>query len=188
MTGHVDRIVKFSAIWSSIIVGLIYIVGAVLISVNVRWNDGQLPRLSWLVSTNGTAGSIAGAESFTNRSNSAFVIAAENSTLSGYQGLADFINSCILITELTAANTTLYVASRTLFSLTTGIQANSSHSIIRRILSFFGQTNHRRVPMRALVASCVFCWVPFLYLSNSNKPGTTIAAVSAPDNSVQFQS
>ena len=175
--GPVDRSVKFSAIWVSIIVGSIYILGALLVSFNLYWKDPQLPRLSWLADSNGTAGSTSGSESSSNKSNSAFVIAAENSTVSGHQRLATFINVCIMITALTAANTTLYVASRTLFSLTKGVQANPSSPRITRFLSFFGQTNHRKVPMRALAASCCFCWVPFLYLSRKKGPGTRIAAV-----------
>lgn len=164
---------QFSAIWVSIFAGLIYILGALLISFDLDWDDPQLPRLSWLYN---------GSDSTSRKSDSAFVIAANNSRISGHQELANFITVCILITALTAANTTLYVASRTLFSLTKGIQANASSPWITKFLSFFGKTNHRRVPMRALAASCCFCWVPFLYLSNKNAPGTTIGAVSGPNN------
>ena len=174
----VDRSVKFSAIWVSVIVGSFYILGSLLLSFDVRWNDPQLPRLSWLPASITTGNNILGSESSTKKSTSAFVIAANNSAISGHYGLANFINVCILITALTAANTTLYVASRTLFSLTKGIEANSGSPWITRFLSFFGRTNHRRVPMRALAASCCFCWVPFLYLSKSNAPGTNIRAVS----------
>ena len=180
--GLVDRSVKFSAIWISIIAGLIYIIGALLVSFDVHWNDPQLPRLNWLASSSETGDGISGLESSTGKSNSAFVIAAENSIMSGHQAVADFINVCILITALTAANTTLYVASRTLFSLTKGIQENDDSPCIIKILSFFGKTNHRRVPMRALAASCIFCWVPFLYLSKDNAPGTTIGAVGGPNH------
>lgn len=165
----VDRSVKFSAIWVSIIAGLIYVIGALLVSFDLDWDDPKLPRLSWLASRNGNG-------------DSAFVIAANNSAIPGHQGLADFITVCILITALTAANTTIYVASRTLFSLTKGIQANAASPWITKFLSFFGQTNHRRVPMRALAASCCFCWVPFLYLADSNAPGTTTGAVSGLNN------
>ena len=183
----VDKSVQFSAIWVSVIVGLIYTVGVLLVSFNLKWNDPQLPRLSWLPSSNGTSDSVSGSESTTHDSSSPFVIAARNSAISGHQKIANFINVCILITALTAANTTLYVASRTLFSITKGIEANPSSPWITRVLSSFGQTNHRRVPMRALAASCCFCWVPFLYLSKSNAPGTTIGAVSAPANVYDVQ-
>ena len=152
-------------------------IGALLLSFNVLWNDSQLPRLSWLVSDQ-TADGVSVLESSSNKSNSAFVIAAVNSAVSGHNGLAAFINSCILVTGLTTANTTLYIASRTLFSLTERIKATPSSPLILRTLSYFGQTNRRRVPMRAVLASCFFCWVPFLYLSKSNEPGTTISAVS----------
>ena len=158
-----------------------------MVSFNLDWKDPQLPRLSWLASSNGTGRSISDSESSTDKSNSAFVIAADNSAIPGHQGLADFINVCILITALTAANTTIYVASRTLFSLTKGIRANASSPWIMRFLSLFGQTNHRRVPMRVLAASCCFCWVPFLYLSNSNAPGTTIGAVSGTNSIYHVQ-
>lgn len=163
----------------SIIVGLIYILGALLVSFDLDWDDPRLPRLSWLPST-GDCG--LETEDSTSKYTSAFVIAANNSAIPGRQGLANFITVCILITALTAANTTLYVASRTLFSLTKGIQANASSPWITKFLSFFGQTNHRRVPMRALAASCCFCWVPFLYLADSNAPGTTTGAVSGLNN------
>ena len=180
--GPVDKSVKFSAIWISVIVGFIYILGGLLVGSDLYWKDQQLPRLSWLASSTGTDDGISGSDSSTKNSSSVFVIAANNSTISGHQALADFINACILITALTAANTTLYVASRTLFSLTKGIQANPSSPWLTRLLSFFGQTNPRRVPMRALAASCCFCWVPFLHLSDSNALGTNIGAVSGPKN------
>lgn len=136
-----------------------------LVSFDLRWDDPQLPRLSWLATNNSTS----------NKSDSAFVIAASNS---GLPKLADFITVCVITTALTTANTTLYVASRTLFSLTKGIQDTADSPRIKKFLAFFGKTNHRRVPMRAIAASTCFCWIPFLYLRDSNAPGTTLAAVS----------
>lgn len=164
-----DRSVKFSAIWVSIIAGVIYVLGALLISFDLDSNDLSLPRLSWLGNSNSTTPS--------NEYYSAFVISAKNSAISGHQGLADFINVCILFTQLTAANTTLYVASRTLFSLTKDIHAHVGSPWITKLLAFLGKTNRRKVPMRALAASCCFCWVPFLYLKDSNARGTTIGAL-----------
>ena len=164
-----DRSVKFSAIWVSIIGGSIYVLGALLISFDLDSNDSFLPRPIWLGnSTNSNS----------TEYDSAFVISAERSAISGHQGLADFINVCILFTQLTAANTTLYVASRTLFSLTKEIHAHERSPRITKVLAFFGKTNHRKVPMRALAASCFFCWVPFRYLKNSDARETNIGAVS----------
>ena len=173
-----DRSVKFSAIWVSIIAGMIYMLGALLISFDLDPNDSSLPRANWIGNSN-TSNSTA--------YYSAFVISAKRSAISGHQGLADFINVCLLFTQLTAANTTLYVASRTLFSLTKDIHAHESSPRITKILAFFGQTNRRKVPMRALGASCLFCWVPFLYLKDSDARGTDIGAVSGSINVYQTQ-
>ena len=127
-------------------------------------------RLTWLnhndaSDTSGTSDSVAGSESADITSNSAFVIAASNSQIGGHQVLADFITMCLLITALAAANTALYVGSRTIFSLTTGIVAGPNSPWIAKFLAYFGKTNGHKVPIRALAASCYFSWVPFLYLS-----------------------
>lgn len=173
-----DRSVKFSAIWVSIIAGVIYVLGALLISFDLHWEDSSLPRLSWL----GPGPTISNNQYYS----SAFVISAKNSAIPGHQRLADFISVCILFTQLTAANTTLYVASRTLFGLTKDIHTDKNSPWITKFLAFFGKTNHRKVPMRALAASCCFCWVPFLYLNDSNARGTTLGAVSG-SKTVQTQ-
>ena len=175
--GPVDKTVKFTAVWTSIIIGSIYILGALLVSFDLRWDDPQLPRLSWLA-TKENDNVDSNFEIASQKSDSAFVIAATNTLMAGSHRLADFITVCVLTAALAAANTTLYVASRTLFSLTKGIQDTPDSPWIKKFLAFFGKTNHRRVPMRAIAASCCFCWVPFLYLSNSNAPGTRLTAVS----------
>ena len=154
-----------------------------MVASDLLWDDPNLPRLSWLnhsgaSDTSGTSDSVAGSESADTTSNSAFVIAASNSEIGGHQVLADFVTVCLLITALTAANTALYVASRTLFSLTTGIVAYPNSPWITKFLAYFGKTNGHKVPIRALAASCCFSWVSFLYLSNKRAPGPTIAAVS----------
>lgn len=173
----IDKTVKFTAIWVAPIVGSIYVLGALLISFDVKWDDPLLPRLSWLApqvaqNVDKTSSSTIG------KSDSAFVIAASNTIMAGARKLADFITVCILFTAVSTANTTLYVASRTLFSLTKDIQDTDDSPRIYKILAFFGKTNRRKVPMRAVVASTVFCWVPFLYLSDSNASGTRLAGVS----------
>ena len=169
--GPVDRTVRFAAAWVSIIAGCIYILGALLVSIDLNWDDVNLPRVSWLVFVSSNPGLL-----LAGTSNSAFIIAGKEAKL---PGLADFITVGLVISALTAANTTLYVASRTLFGLTRGVDTNSQSPWIKRFLSFLGKTNHRKVPMRAIVASCCFCWIPFLYLSKSDGSGTNIGAVSS---------
>jgi len=157
-----------------LIVGSLYILGAILVSFDLRWDDPKLPRLSWLA-INNTHYTGSSSNSTFKQSDSAFVIAASDSVMTGSHLLADFINVCVIITALTTANTTLYVASRTLFSLTKGIQDTSDSSWIKKFLAFFGKTNRRRVPMRAIAASTCFCWAPFLYLG---KRGYNLETVS----------
>ena len=163
--------VRFAAVWESIIVGCIYILGALLVSFDVKWDDVNLPRVSWLGFGSSNPGLL-----LVGTSNSAFIIAGKEAKL---PGLAGFITVGLVLSALTAANTALYVASRTLFGLTRGVEAGPKSPWIQKFFAFLGKTNRRKVPMRAIVASCCFCWVPFLYLSNSDRSGTNIGAVSS---------
>lgn len=153
-------------------VGCIYTLGALLVSFDLTWDDVNLPRASWLVSGSTNTGHL-----LTGTSNSAFIIAGKESELPGLSG---FITVGLVISALTAANTTLYVASRTLFGLTRRVKAGPDSPWIEKLFSFLGKTNNRKVPMRAILASCCFCWVPFLYLSNSDESGTNIGTVRSP--------
>ena len=152
--------------------GCIYTLGALLVSFDLKWDDVNLPRASWLVSQPANTGHL-----LKGTSNSAFIIAGKEAEL---PGLADFITVGLVVSALTAANTTLYVASRTLFGLTRRVKAGPDSPLIEKFFSFLGKTNHRKVPMRAILASCCFCWVPFLYLSNSDESGTNIGTVRPP--------
>lgn len=165
----VDRTVRFAAVWVPIIAGCIYILGALLVSFDLDWDDANLPRVSWIVSVSNNTGHL-----LSGTSKSAFIIAGKEAKL---PGLADFITVGLVISAITAANTTLYVASRTLFGLTRRVEASGNSPWIRRFFSFLGQTNRRKVPMRAVVASCCFCWIPFLYLSEPDGSGTNIGDV-----------
>ncbi len=138
-------------------------------SFDLKWDDVNLPRVSWTVVVPSNPGLL-----LAGTSNSAFIIAGKEAKL---PGLAGFITVGLVISALTAANTTLYVASRTLFGLTRGVEGGQNRPWIQQFFSFLGKTNRRKVPMRAIVASCCFCWVPFLYLSNSDGSGTNIGAV-----------
>ena len=138
-------------------------------SFDLQWDDVNLPRASWLVSESTNVGHL-----LKGTANSAFIIVGREAEL---PGLARFITVGLVVSALTAANTTLYVASRTLFGLTRRVKADPDSPWIEKFFSFFGKTNHRKVPMRAVLASCCFCWVPFLYLSNSDGSGTNIGAV-----------
>ena len=163
-----NKTLRFTGVWVSVLLGIIYTLGALLLSFNISSDDDRLPRVSWITpqgspNTNGAGQSTSG-----------FVIVA---TASGIAGLGEFVTIGLLLTALATANTFLYVASRTLFGLTKDLDDCSPCWITRR-LAYFGKTTRLRVPVRAIVASCCVCWVPFLWLSPSNGTGTSIATVS----------
>ncbi|KAL4760927.1 amino acid permease-domain-containing protein [Aspergillus foveolatus] len=153
--------VRFVATWTSFLVWIIYFIAGFLMSLNVEWNNENLPRLSWLGSPSDKEGKF--------KTDSGFVISA---VMSGIPGLADMITAIIFVTAVFSANTNLYVASRTLFGLTRRIQGDGW-----RFFAFFGKTNNYQVPVRAMLLSLVFMWVPFLYLSPHNSADTTISSL-----------
>ena len=162
--------IKLSATQLPFIAAVIYFISATLVTSNVPWNNSELPRLGWLAAPTPSCANNKDA------TNSAFVIAAK---LSGIPRLGSALTVFLMFTAITAANTALYVASRTLFSLTRRLEVDSRDPHWKKFLASFGKTNHRRVPMKAVCASCFFCWIPFLYLASDNGPDTTIAGVRA---------
>jgi amino acid transporter len=161
----IGRAVKFSAVYISFLAGVMYVLAGVLVTLNIPWNDPQLPRISWVTGPEEeSVGSTA----------SAFVLVAEASRV---PGLAGTLNVFLMFTALTCANTNLYVASRSLFSLTRSLDGGVGSPWYTRIFAYFGKTNNRKVPLRALVASCVFAWIPFLYLASEHGPDTSIGTI-----------
>lgn len=74
---------------------------------------------------------------------SPFVVAA---TLAGYKAIPDLINVCLLVFTFSAANSDLYISTRSLYSL--AIDGNAPR--------IFARTNDRGVPIYALgVSSCL---------------------------------
>ncbi|KAI8932384.1 hypothetical protein NX059_010572 [Plenodomus lindquistii] len=175
----IGRTVKFSAVYISFLVGCMYVLAGDLVSLNIKWDDPDLPQMSWVVAGNTPLASDQSPDSAASKkgkSSSAFVIVASRSKI---PGLANFLNIILIFTALTCANTNLYVASRALFSLTRGLDGGPTQPWYTRFLAYFGKTNDRKVPLRALVASCSFAWIPFLHLSASKgqQPSRTNSGV-----------
>lgn len=80
---------------------------------------------------------------------SPFVVAIK---LAGIPVLPGILNACILIFVFSAANSDLYIASRTLYGL--------AHE--GKAPRFFTRTDKRGVPIYALGLSCAFCLLAFL--------------------------
>jgi amino acid transporter len=161
----IGKTVKFSAVYISFLAGVMYVLAGVLVTLNIPWNDPRLPRMSWVTGPSEvSSGSTA----------SAFVLVAEASKV---PGLAGTVNFFLMFTALTCANTNLYVASRSLFSLTRSLDGGPRQPWYVRLLAYFGKTNARKVPLRALIASCIFAWIPFLYLASEHGPDTSIGTI-----------
>ncbi|BFZ62076.1 amino acid transporter [Saitoella coloradoensis] len=86
---------------------------------------------------------------------SPFVVAIR---LAGIPVLPGFLNACILIFVISAANSDLYIASRTIFALAKDGKAPA----------FLARTDKRGVPIYALALSSSFCLLAFLNVSNSS--------------------
>ena len=161
----IGKTVKFSAVYISPLTALFYVAAGLLFTLNIKWDDPLLPRMSWAKGP--PLASIGSGLS-------AVVLIARES---GIDGLAGTLNVFLMITALTGAHTNLYVASRTLFSLTRTLDGGPGQPWYIQTLAYFGKTNSHRVPLRALIASCCFTWVPFLYLAKRNGSGTSIGAL-----------
>jgi len=81
--------------------------------------------------------------------NSPFVVAA---SLAGVNVLPSIINVCLLIFTFSAANSDLYIATRTLYALS--VEGNAPR--------IFSHTNNKGVPIYALGLSSAFCTIAFI--------------------------
>ncbi|RCI08833.1 hypothetical protein L249_4828 [Ophiocordyceps polyrhachis-furcata BCC 54312] len=164
----ISKTVKFSAIYIPILATIAYTLAALLASLSSGIGKCQLKHLSWIHSDD--------CSKETEPQESIFVHIAMNS---GRSILKHVINAFIVFSTLTCANTNLYVASRTMFGLTTRLDGSKTENILLRFLSWFGKTNHRKVPIRSVVFSAAaFMWVPFLQLQNG-KPIETFIEIMA---------
>ena len=132
----------------------IYLWCAVGEFLNVRWTSAALPLLED-VDSSGRAPSPY-------QSSSIIVIACLQM---GYSNLSAFVNGCIVFSALSASNSILYGASRTLYGMTRNISPYGKMSWAAKL----GTVWHKnRVPMWALLVSAfVFIWLPFLELTNN---------------------
>ncbi|CCL99148.1 uncharacterized protein FIBRA_01163 [Fibroporia radiculosa] len=117
-----------------------YIGGVFVISLTVPSTNEDL-----FVANSSKAGAAA----------SPFVVAT---TLAGIKVLNQIINACILIFVLSAANSDLYIGSRTLYGLAVQGQAPR----------IFARVNRMGVPYPALILCAAFCALAFLNVSEGS--------------------
>jgi amino acid transporter len=92
----------------------------------------------------------------TGASASPFVVAIK---IAGIKVLPDIVNACILVFVFSAANSDLYIASRTLY----GLASDGSAPAI------FKRTDRRGVPIYALGLSAMFGCLAFMNVSDDSK-------------------
>lgn len=118
-----------------------YIISILLLGMIVPYNSPQL---------------IAANKKSNSASASPFVVAI---SLAGIKGLPGFLNACILVFVFSAANSDLYIASRTLHGL-----ALKGHAP-----KFLAKTDRRGVPVYALIFCACFCGLAFMNVTTSAK-------------------
>lgn len=165
---------KFTAVWVTVLITVAYVVSGLLVTLGFERDNCELSRLSWVHNTCKDQDSGQNQE---RKSSSPFVLMAQRS---GIYGLDHAVNAALVFTAITCANTNLYVASRTLFGITSSLDGGYDQRMIVRCLAWLGQTNKSKVPMRAMIVSALaFCWVPFLQEGGGFNTDTTIGKVCA---------
>ncbi|KAK3676972.1 amino acid transporter [Recurvomyces mirabilis] len=168
---------QFLAVWSSMVTAVFAFLGTELIGVTV--GEAQNPRrnipraikltfwrilvfyicsvflLGMVVPYNSKELAFA-TKASSSAAASPFVVAIK---LAGIQTLPGFLNGCILIFVFSAANSDLYIASRTLHGL----------ALKRQAPGFLARTDKRGVPYFALGASALVCCLAFMSVSTSSK-------------------
>ena len=152
----VGKTVRWSSAWIPVIVGVAYTVAGVLISFDIQRADCVLPRVTWLKHLYDCGQKKVEV--------SVFVAVAAKANI---PYMDHVFNAFLVFTAVTCANTNLYVASRSLFGLTSRLDGGPIQSWYLQVLAFFGRTDARKVPFRAIIFSAVaFWWVPFLELQH----------------------
>jgi amino acid transporter len=151
---------KFPAKYIAYITASIYFFSVILFCLNVSWKDPLLPSLEARIDH----GSLVVQPSTNDTSPPAIVvIAVQNAGISVHP---DILNGFLIMVVLSAANTALYVSSRTLFGLTRDLDPESNYWCVRWLSRLGTTTPRKKIPGWALVISALsFCWVPFLHLN-----------------------
>lgn len=135
------------------LITLLYLLSALGEAHSVSWKNPSLPDLRPRSSDE---------KARLPESHAVIVLAAQEQ---GETKWAAFFTGCMIFFCLSAANTALYISSRTLYGLTRSIGLRDGRWYLRW-LSILGTTTPvSRVPGWALLVSAVaFCWLPFLHL------------------------
>jgi amino acid transporter len=118
-----------------------YVLSVLLVGTLVKYND---PKLAFAVNASSSAAA------------SPFVVAIENA---GIPVLSHILNACILLFVFSAANSDLYIATRTIYGLAREGKAPR----------IFSRTDRRGVPVFALAISALFALLAYMNVSSDSK-------------------
>jgi amino acid transporter len=137
-----------------LVIFILYFLCTIGEALTVPWTNNDLPAIY-----NGINGKST--QSPTNPHSTSVVIIAVWS--SGRKILAGFINGTLIFSGLSAANTSLYASSRTLFGLTRELRESKS-PLLQRLKGLSKLDYH--VPIVAVFVSFLsFLWLPWLQLA-----------------------
>ena len=146
---------KFTAKHITWIVAFVYFIIALLTAINVPWDDARLSvysnqGLGGLITTNGTQ---------TGPKSLAIIVMTESA---GWNAAP--LNAILIWSVLTAANTSLYASSRTMFGLVRRLEGQSKWHI-KRLFANLGFVDARTLtPWYAvMLTAAVSFWVPFVW-------------------------
>lgn len=162
----VSSTIRSASMYFPVAITFFYTIGILLVSLAVPSDHCDLPRMDSVHDYNCTMDNGTHVTKANQTAISAFTIAAR---MSGISHLDAVMNTFQMFTAFFCASTNLYVASRTMFSLTCNIDGGRDQPWFLRWLAKLGETDHRKVPLRAIVFSALaFIWVPMLQLITSS--------------------
>ncbi len=102
------------------------------------------------------------------KSNSPTILAIFKSPRLGTTSLPGFVNGCLIMSVVSAAATSLYIASRTLYGLVYSLQG--SNWVSRQLKGLGSIWRATGVPSKALITTVLlFYWLPWLYQIPGNR-------------------
>lgn len=164
-----QKSLKYPAKWIAYLTTGTYVLSVIAFYLNTNWLDPALPSLLGRKNETTISTSLANStwQSISNSTNlrtDAIIIISTSRAKIPF--LPDLLNFGLIVAVLSTSNTSLYVASRTLYGLTQGV--NSNDPIWGRLSIFSRTTPQTKIPFFALLFSALaFCWVPFLRFSKS---------------------
>ena len=151
---------------------LLYMFSVIGFVLAVKWTNPYLPRYynQWTGHADTVAVSFAGhavrRDTSTGNATAGNLVAKTLPTLALEQGhmksFAGVVNGFLLYSALSTANSAFFVACRTLAGLAQNSQEGTDASFFVRFFAKLSYVDNQGVPRRAVFATMIFAWAPFL--------------------------